>query len=54
MDRARKGEGVTLVELLTYRRKGHAEHDNQSYVTREELEDWAAKDPIDRYVRQLT
>jgi pyruvate dehydrogenase E1 component alpha subunit/2-oxoisovalerate dehydrogenase E1 component alpha subunit len=54
VDRARSGEGVTLIELLTYRRKGHAEHDNQSYVSREELEIWAAKDPIDRYVRRLT
>src|SRR5678815_3698254 len=32
VDRARHGEGVSLVELMTYRRKGHAEHDNQSYV----------------------
>ena len=32
VDRARRGEGVSLVELMTYRRKGHAEHDNQSYV----------------------
>jgi TPP-dependent pyruvate/acetoin dehydrogenase alpha subunit len=54
VDRARAGEGVTLIELLTYRRKGHAEHDNQSYVSPEELAVWAAKDPIDRYLRQLT
>jgi len=54
VDRARNGEGVTLIELLTYRRKGHAEHDNQSYVSREELQAWAAKDPVDRYVRRLT
>jgi len=54
VDRARTGGGVTLVELLTYRRKGHAEHDNQSYVPKEELEAWAANDPIDRYVRRLT
>src|SRR3954469_8770987 len=32
VDRARAGGGVTLIELMTYRRKGHAEHDNQSYV----------------------
>ena len=32
VDRARRGEGVTLIELMTYRRKGHAEHDNQRYV----------------------
>jgi TPP-dependent pyruvate/acetoin dehydrogenase alpha subunit len=51
--RARAGGGVTLIELLTYRRKGHAEHDNQSYVPKEELEAWAAKDPIDRYLKQL-
>src|SRR5688572_19103979 len=55
VDRARRGDGVTLVELLTYRRKGHAEHDNQSYVPEGEIERWAAEnDPIDRYVRVLT
>jgi TPP-dependent pyruvate/acetoin dehydrogenase alpha subunit len=53
VERARGGGGVTLIELLTYRRKGHAEHDNQSYVSQEELEAWAANDPIDRYVRRL-
>ncbi len=55
VDRARAGGGVTLVELITYRRKGHAEHDNQSYVPAGEIEKWAAtNDPIDRYVRVLT
>jgi TPP-dependent pyruvate/acetoin dehydrogenase alpha subunit len=54
VERARAGGGVTLVELLTYRRKGHAEHDNQSYVPEGELDTWAANDPIDRYVRRLT
>ena len=54
VDRARSGGGVTLVELITYRRKGHAEHDNQSYVPKEELEAWEARDPIDRYVRRLS
>lgn len=54
VDRARAGEGVTLVELVTYRRKGHAEHDNQSYVPPEELAEWERKDPLDRYVRRLT
>jgi pyruvate dehydrogenase E1 component alpha subunit/2-oxoisovalerate dehydrogenase E1 component alpha subunit len=51
VDRARSGGGVTLVELMTYRRKGHAEHDNQSYVPAGEIERWAAEnDPIDRYL----
>ena len=46
---------MTLVELVTYRRKGHAEHDNQSYVPAGEIERWAAEnDPIDRYVARLT
>ena len=53
--RARRGEGVTLIELMTYRRKGHAEHDNQSYVPAGEIERWAEEnDPIDRYTRRLT
>src|SRR5687767_15811794 len=42
VDRARAGGGVTLVELMTYRRKGHAEHDNQSYVPPGELDKWAS------------
>ena len=55
VDRARAGEGVTLVELITYRRKGHAEHDNQSYVPPGEIERWAeSNDPIDRYIQVLT
>ncbi|MDP1860947.1 MAG: thiamine pyrophosphate-dependent dehydrogenase E1 component subunit alpha [Gemmatimonadaceae bacterium] len=54
VDRARAGGGVTLVELLTYRRKGHAEHDNQSYVPDGETDWWATNnDPIDRYLAVL-
>ena len=54
VDRARAGGGVTLIELMTYRRKGHAEHDNQSYVPEGEIERWASEnDPIDRYVKRL-
>jgi TPP-dependent pyruvate/acetoin dehydrogenase alpha subunit len=55
VDRARRGEGVTLIELMTYRRKGHAEHDNQSYVPAGEIDRWAREnDPVDRYVKELT
>ena len=54
VDRARSGGGVTLIELITYRRKGHAEHDNQSYVPPGEIDRWASEnDPIDRYVKGL-
>jgi pyruvate dehydrogenase E1 component alpha subunit/2-oxoisovalerate dehydrogenase E1 component alpha subunit len=54
VDRARDGGGVTLIELVTYRRKGHAEHDNQSYVPPGEIDRWANEnDPIDRYSKRL-
>ena len=54
VDRARRGEGTSIVELMTFRRKGHAEHDNQSYVPPGQIEQWAAaNDPIDRYVARL-
>src|SRR5688572_3638360 len=54
VDHARSGGGTVLVELMTYRRKGHAEHDNQSYVPPGEIERWEREnDPIDRFVRVL-
>jgi pyruvate dehydrogenase E1 component alpha subunit/2-oxoisovalerate dehydrogenase E1 component alpha subunit len=53
VDRARDGGGPTLVESLTYRMKGHAEHDAQAYVPKAELEEWRAKDPIARYAKTL-
>jgi len=54
VDRARHGHGVHFIEVKTYRRKGHAEHDDQHYVPPDEIERWAAEnDPIDRYARQL-
>jgi TPP-dependent pyruvate/acetoin dehydrogenase alpha subunit len=54
VERARRGDGVTLVELETYRRKGHAEHDDQSYVPEDEIARWEQNDPLDRYIKQLT
>jgi pyruvate dehydrogenase E1 component alpha subunit/2-oxoisovalerate dehydrogenase E1 component alpha subunit len=53
VERARAGGGPTLLEAKTYRMKGHAEHDGQGYVPKEELEDWSRRDPIDRYARAL-
>ncbi len=52
VDRARRGEGVTLIELMTYRRKGHAEHDNQSYVPDGEIERWARENDPARPLRR--
>src|SRR6266851_1423000 len=54
VERARRGHGVQFIEVKTYRRKGHAEHDDQHYVPKEELDWWAKEnDPVDRYVKQL-
>src|SRR5574341_256497 len=54
VDRARRGKGVHFIEVKTYRRKGHAEHDDQSYQPKDEIERWAKEnDPVDRYVKQL-
>ena len=51
--RARSGNGPTLIEVKTYRRKGHAEHDDQRYVSKEELETWESRDPVTRYEQWL-
>src|SRR5438105_7615456 len=40
-ERARSGEGPTLIEAVTMRMHGHGAHDNQSYVPNELLEEWA-------------
>jgi pyruvate dehydrogenase E1 component alpha subunit/2-oxoisovalerate dehydrogenase E1 component alpha subunit len=54
-DYARGGGGAVLIEAKTYRRKGHAEHDDQRYVPTAEIDDWEKNnDPVDRYERFLT
>src|SRR5216684_216959 len=53
VDRARAGEGVTLIEVKTFRIKGHAEHDNQSYVPIQLIEEWSAKDPVVGFEKAL-
>ena len=50
---ARGGGGAVLIEAKTYRRKGHAEHDDQRYLPEGELEMWEKRDPLDRYHRHL-
>lgn len=53
-ERARRGKGVHFIEVKTYRRKGHAEHDDQHYVPKEVLEQWStANDPVDRYTQRI-
>jgi TPP-dependent pyruvate/acetoin dehydrogenase alpha subunit len=50
---ARSGKGPVMIEVKTFRMKGHAEHDNQAYVPKELLEEWKKKDPLDRYEKVL-
>ncbi|MFT3974970.1 MAG: thiamine pyrophosphate-dependent dehydrogenase E1 component subunit alpha [Amaricoccus sp.] len=46
VDRARRGEGPTLLECVTYRWRGHYEGDPQPYRTQDEVESWKARDPL--------
>lgn len=49
-ERARRGEGPSLIESKTYRYKGHSKSDRQAYRTREEVNDWMDnRDAITRY-----
>ncbi len=46
VERARRGEGPTLIEAVTYRLTGHMFGDTQPYRSREEVESWRARDPL--------
>jgi TPP-dependent pyruvate/acetoin dehydrogenase alpha subunit len=52
-ERARAGEGPTLIECVTMRMHGHGAHDDMSYVPPEMFEKWAERDPIDLYAGRL-
>jgi TPP-dependent pyruvate/acetoin dehydrogenase alpha subunit len=52
-ERARAGEGPTLLECVTMRMHGHAEHDPADYVPREMLDEWAKRDPIEAFEHRL-
>ena len=52
--RARSGEGPTLIEAKTYRLMPHSsDDDDRRYRTREEVEQWGAKDPVVAFAKQL-
>ena len=52
-ERARKGDGPTLIECKTYRQRGHYEGDPMVYRTKEEMQAWKEKDPVVRLREQL-
>lgn len=53
VERARGGGGPSFIEAKTFRMRGHAAHDNQSYVAKEVIEQWRKRDPIDRFETAL-
>ena len=53
VDRARAGDGPTLIECHTMRMHGHGAHDDMSYVPKELFEEWEQRDPIASYTAQL-
>ena len=52
-ERARAGDGPSLIEALTYRHKGHSRADPGKYRPDEEVEEWLKRDPIDIYRERL-
>jgi len=51
--RARRGEGPSLIECKTYRIRGHSKSDRNRYRTKEEIEEWKARDPIGHFETEL-
>ena len=53
VERARNGDGPTLIECKTYRHKGHSRFDPAKYRPSEEVREWMKKDPILRFRKKL-
>ncbi len=53
VERARRGQGPTLVECKTYRRRGHSRADPAKYRPKEEVEEWLHRDPVMLFQEKL-
>ena len=53
VERARRGEGPTLIESKTYRIRGHSRSDRNRYRTKEEIEAWQGRDPVVAFEGEL-
>jgi acetoin:2,6-dichlorophenolindophenol oxidoreductase subunit alpha len=54
VERAKRGEGPSLIECKTYRYRGHSKSDRNRYRTKDEIDDWMSnRDPIVRFEAQL-
>lgn len=54
IEHARSGKGPALIEFKTFRRRGHGEHDDMVYVSKELRAFWEERDPVAMYRRWLT
>lgn len=52
-ERARRGDGPTLLDIRTYRYKGHSMSDPQKYRSKEEVAEWQEQDPIEHVLRVI-